>query len=83
MFLEVLKLIAGILLALPAILGVILAIELVRSYLENIRKGRSAPDHDRIRIRTEVAVLIAALSSLVAGSIGVYLVWSAIAAMRG
>ncbi len=83
MFLEVLKLIAGILLALPAILGVLITIELIGIYMDLGRSEAEHFDKVRIRFRAVVAVLLAVIFSVLAGAGAAYLISGSITAMRG
>jgi hypothetical protein len=77
-FLEVLKLIAGILLLLPVIVGVLLAIGLIGTFSELGRSGRA-----EMRVRSVAFLLIVVMLSVLAGAGAVYLIWESIAAMRG
>jgi hypothetical protein len=82
-FLQVLKLIAGILLALPAFIGVLVTIEFIGIYIDIGYLEHDDPDLARMRFRAMASIPIAVMFSVLTGAGAVYLIWDAVAAMRG
>ncbi len=82
MFLEILKLIAGLLLALPAILGLLITIEVIRTCLDDRRSGPADQYRAQFRFRVLVTLVVTLLVSLLSGAGAACLIWGFIAGMR-
>jgi hypothetical protein len=78
MFLEVLKLLGGLLLFLSALLAVILAAVGVSVVVDPGRSNRL-----EVRLYGSVFMLFLAMLSVLAGAGATYLIWDSIAAMLG